>query len=137
MPSRTLWLLGAGLLSLAGAVFAAETRGQAEATVSGVNPNPVHLYRPQAAPLSAMAQLGKAIFFDASLSSSGARSCASCHSPDQAYGPPNDCPVMLGGAGIACGFCACVLRVCPLPATTRSSRRGTVLPSRHSRAAAR
>ncbi|MDA9433167.1 cytochrome-c peroxidase [Bradyrhizobium sp. CCBAU 51627] len=100
MPSRTLWLLGAGLLSLAGAVFAAETRGLAEATQSGVNPNPVQLYRPQAAPLSAMAQLGKAIFFDASLSSSGALSCASCHSPDHAYGPPNDGPVMLGGADL-------------------------------------
>jgi len=25
-------------------------------------------------------------------------SCASCHSPDHAYGPPNDGPVMLGGA---------------------------------------
>ncbi|HEX9214568.1 MAG TPA: cytochrome c peroxidase, partial [Bradyrhizobium sp.] len=98
MHSRTLWLLGAGLLSLAGAVFAVETQGLAEAIPSGLNPNPVHLYRPPVAPLSAMAQLGKAIFFDASLSSSGALSCASCHSPDHAYGPPNDGPVMLGGA---------------------------------------
>jgi cytochrome c peroxidase len=98
---RTLWLLGAGLLSLAGAVFAAETQGLAEAIQSGLNPNPVHLYRPPVEPLSAMAQLGKAIFFDASLSSSGARSCASCHRPDQAYGPPNDGPVMLGGAGLS------------------------------------
>jgi len=101
MHSRTLWLLGAGLLTLAGAVFAVETQGLAEATPSGVNPNPVHLYRPQIGPLSAMAQLGKAIFFDASLSSSGALSCASCHSPDQAYGPPNDGPVMLGGANLS------------------------------------
>ena len=98
MHSRTLWLLGAGLLSLAGAVFAVETQGLAEATPPGVNPNPVHLYRPPVEPLSAMAQLGKAIFFDSSLSSSGALSCASCHSPDHAYGPPNDRPVMLGGS---------------------------------------
>jgi len=48
--------------------LAVETRGLAEATPSGLNPNPVHLYRPPVAPLSAMAQLGKAIFFDASLS---------------------------------------------------------------------
>ncbi|WP_426408807.1 cytochrome-c peroxidase [Bradyrhizobium ganzhouense] len=101
MHSRTLWLLGAGLLSLAGAVLAVETQGLAEATPSGLNPNPVHLYRPPVAPLSAMAQLGKAIFFDASLSSSGALSCASCHSPDHAYGPPNDGPVMLGGADLS------------------------------------
>ncbi|RXH19083.1 cytochrome-c peroxidase [Bradyrhizobium guangzhouense] len=100
MHSRVLWLLGAGLLSLAGAVFAAETRGVAEATPSGLNPNPVHLYRPPVEPLSAMAQLGKAIFFDASLSSSGVLSCASCHSPDHAYGPPNDGSVMLGGADL-------------------------------------
>lgn len=101
MHSRTLWLLGAGLLSLAGAVFAVETQGLAEATPSGVNPNPVHLYRPPVEPLSAMARLGKAIFFDASLSSSGALSCASCHSPDHAYGPSNDGPVMLGGASLS------------------------------------
>ena len=44
-----------------------------------------------------MAQLGQLIFFDASLSSSGQLSCASCHSPADAYGPPNDGPVMLGG----------------------------------------
>lgn len=101
MNSRTLWLLGAGLLLLAGAVFAAETQGFAEATPSGLNPNPVHLYRPPVAPLSSMAQLGKEIFYDASLSSSGSLSCGSCHSPDHAYGPPNDGPVMLGGANLA------------------------------------
>lgn len=101
MHSRTLWLLGAGLLSLAGAVFAVETQGLAEATPSSINPNPIHLYRPPVEPLSAMAQLGKAIFFDSSLSSSGALSCASCHSPDHAYGPPNDGPVMLGGADLS------------------------------------
>jgi cytochrome c peroxidase len=44
-----------------------------------------------------MAQLGREIFFDASLSSSGQQSCASCHSPEHHYGPPNDGPVMLGG----------------------------------------
>jgi cytochrome c peroxidase len=69
-----------------------------EAQVSpGENPRPVRLIRPQAAPLSAMAQLGQQIFYDASLSSSGRLSCASCHSPDHHYGPPNDGPVMLGG----------------------------------------
>jgi cytochrome c peroxidase len=98
MNSRTLWLLGAGLLALAGVVFAAQTQGLAEANPAGTNPNPVHLRRPPTAPLSAMAQLGKEIFYDASLSSSGALSCASCHSPDHAYGPPNDGPVMLGGS---------------------------------------
>ena len=95
MNSRTSWLLGAGLLFAAGAVSAVETQGP------GANPNPVHLVRPRTAPLSAMAQLGQKIFFDASLSSSRALSCAFCHSPDHHYGPPNDGPVMLGGKNLS------------------------------------
>jgi cytochrome c peroxidase len=89
--SRMMWLLGAGL-SLAGAVLAADPQGSA-----GDNPHPIHLVRPPVAPLSAMAQLGRQIFYDTSLSSSGKLSCASCHSPEHAYGPPTDGPVMLGG----------------------------------------
>ena len=85
--------LGAGLL--AGAVFAAEPQ-----TLPGENPHPVHLIRRPVQPLSAMATLGRDVFFDTSLSSSGKIACASCHSPDHAYGPPNDGPVMLGGLGL-------------------------------------
>ncbi|HLG82443.1 MAG TPA: cytochrome c peroxidase [Bradyrhizobium sp.] len=96
MNSRTLWLLGAGLLCMAGAVSAVETQG-----LPGANSHPVHLMRPRTAPLSAMAQLGREIFYDASLSSSGALSCASCHSPEHHYGPPNDGPVMLGGPDLS------------------------------------
>jgi cytochrome c peroxidase len=51
-------------------------------------------------PLSAMAQLGKEIFFDRSLSGSGRMSCASCHSPDHAYGPPDGRPAQFGGIGM-------------------------------------
>jgi cytochrome c peroxidase len=94
MFNRTIvWFLGAGLM--AGAVFAAEPQ-----TVTGENPNPVRLIRPPARPLSFMATLGRDIFFDTSLSSSGKMACASCHSPEHAYGPPNDGPVMLGGAAM-------------------------------------
>jgi cytochrome c peroxidase len=56
-------------------------------------PNPA-IARAQAA------ELGRAIFFDASLSASGKMSCASCHSPAHAYGPPNDLAVQLGGPGL-------------------------------------
>jgi cytochrome c peroxidase len=87
------WLLGAGLM--AGAVFAAEPQ-----KLPGENPKPIHLIRPPVGPLSAMAKLGREIFFDASLSSSGKIACASCHSPEHAYGPPNDGPVMLGGPAL-------------------------------------
>lgn len=44
-----------------------------------------------------MADIGRLAFFDASLSASGRQSCASCHSPDHAYGPPNDLAVQPGG----------------------------------------
>ena len=64
----------------------------------GSNLHPVTLHRPPAGPLSAVAQVGRAIFFDRSLSASGRQSCASCHSPDHAYGPPDDADVALGGA---------------------------------------
>lgn len=47
--------------------------------------------------LSPAAELGKQLFFDPSLSASGRMSCASCHSPDHAYGPPNGLAVQLGG----------------------------------------
>jgi cytochrome c peroxidase len=65
--------------------------------LTGANPHPVHLVRPPAAALSAMAELGKQIFFDQRLSASGKLSCASCHSPAHAYGPPNALPAQFGG----------------------------------------
>jgi cytochrome c peroxidase len=48
-------------------------------------------------PLSLAARAGKQIFFDKSLSASKAMSCATCHDPEFAYGPPNDLAVQLGG----------------------------------------
>jgi cytochrome c peroxidase len=91
MFNRTIvWFLGAGLM--AGAVFAAEPKAS-----PGENPNPIHLIRPPVQPFSAMAKLGRELFFDTNLSSSGKIACASCHSPEHAYGPSNDASVMLGG----------------------------------------
>jgi len=53
---------------------------------------------PAAAPLSAKALLGEKIFADRNLSGSGRMSCASCHDPAFAHGPPNAAPVQVGGA---------------------------------------
>ncbi len=53
---------------------------------------------PPAAPLGLAAQVGKQMFFDKTLSGSGNMSCATCHDPHYAYGPPNDLAVQLGGA---------------------------------------
>lgn len=44
--------------------------------------------------------VGREIFFDARLSSSGKLSCASCHSAAYAYGPPNARSVQLGGRSL-------------------------------------
>lgn len=67
------------------------------ALAEGFNPEPVTLQRPARAPISAMAELGRAVFFDPSLSSSGKLACASCHEPASAYGPPGELPAALGG----------------------------------------
>ena len=110
---RRGWLrTGAGLLlaALVGTIAARPTSVQAGGEppprparlglAAGENPHPIRLVRPPAAPLSAMARLGRAIFFDPGLSSSGRLSCASCHSPQHAYGPPGAQPAMFGGPGL-------------------------------------
>jgi cytochrome c peroxidase len=51
---------------------------------------------PAASTLSQKAQLGQTIFFDKTLSSNKNMSCASCHDPAYAYGPPNSLSVQLG-----------------------------------------
>ncbi|HEX4568073.1 MAG TPA: cytochrome c peroxidase, partial [Vicinamibacterales bacterium] len=50
------------------------------------------------APTSPAASVGRALFFDRSLSASGRVSCATCHDPARAYGPPNDLAVQPGGS---------------------------------------
>ncbi len=47
--------------------------------------------------VAAMTEVGRALFFDASLSASGKIACASCHDATRAFGPPNDAPVQPGG----------------------------------------
>ena len=47
---------------------------------------------------SAMAAVGKELFFDRGLSASGKIACATCHDPARAFGPANDRPVQQGGA---------------------------------------
>jgi cytochrome c peroxidase len=106
--SSRRWLPGTALVGaivVAGAVWLAYHPAHAPAFIAdqlgeltGANPHPVTLLRPPVAPLSAMALLGKDLFYDKSLSASGQQSCASCHSPDHAYGPVNDVSVQLGGA---------------------------------------
>jgi cytochrome c peroxidase len=53
-----------------------------------------------AVPPGVLNALGRKVFFDASLSASGRMACATCHSPEHAYGPPNGLAVQLGGQGL-------------------------------------
>ena len=46
---------------------------------------------------AALKAAGEKIFFDASLSASGHVACATCHSPDHAFGPPNALAVQYAG----------------------------------------
>jgi cytochrome c peroxidase len=102
---RTVLLVSAGVVVLIAAalyVFIPSTPKPAWlrialAGLTGENPHPVKLVRPAELPLSALALLGKKIFFDANLSASGKQSCASCHSPARSYGPANADPVQPGG----------------------------------------
>jgi cytochrome c peroxidase len=49
------------------------------------------------ATVAEMTELGRALFVDPSLSASGQMSCATCHDPRFAFGPPDDRPTQLGG----------------------------------------
>lgn len=49
---------------------------------------------------AAMSLLGKQMFFDPSLSASGKMSCASCHSPEHAFGPADGLAVQAGGVDL-------------------------------------
>ena len=44
-----------------------------------------------------LTQLGRQLFFESALSANGKQSCASCHSPEHAYGPPDGKSAQLGG----------------------------------------
>ncbi len=48
----------------------------------------------------ALAALGRRIFFDTSLSASGRQSCATCHDPRYAYGPPPGKAIAFGGPNL-------------------------------------
>lgn len=66
------------------------------AAVDGLSPGP--LSRAEAnARAAALADLGKRMFFDPSLSASGKLACSSCHDPAHGFGPANALDVEIGG----------------------------------------
>src|SRR5258706_11286616 len=90
MPTLLLPVLVGCLLTLAaGNIAIAAQRGISRSSV----------YRQ----VSVLAELGRKLFFDPRLSSSGQLSCASCHDPAHAYGPPTARSVEAGGKGMRRG----------------------------------
>ncbi len=95
--------LAALLTTLAAAhlgTAAVAAAGVSSALRTGFNPHPVRLRKPPDGPLSVLARLGRGLFYDTRLSASGRMSCASCHVPADAYGPPGAASVMLGGPAL-------------------------------------
>jgi cytochrome c peroxidase len=73
---------------------------QGPSAPSGGGSGPSAPGMPSGSRLSLAAQVGQMVFFDQSLSGSGKMSCATCHDPGHAYGPPNDLAVQLGGTNL-------------------------------------
>ena len=83
LPAQVLGF--AGILALAGGWVRGETPFYAASFEKPPSPK-------------AMAAVGRALFFDTSLSASGKLACATCHDPTHAFGPAGDRSVERGGA---------------------------------------
>lgn len=71
----------------------------------GLSADPYTMQMRRQPDFAKMQRLGRTLFFDTALSASGEQSCASCHDPASAYGPPDGRPVQPGGRdGTALGF---------------------------------
>ena len=78
------------------ALCACEQEPRPERGFTGAQPAPGATLAPRD-PKPALAELGRLAFFDPSLSASGRVSCATCHNPAHAFGPPNDLAVQMAG----------------------------------------
>ncbi|HLN48497.1 MAG TPA: cytochrome c peroxidase [Steroidobacteraceae bacterium] len=72
--------------------------GEPGGAAGPATPTPFYANAFEKAPsAAAMTALGRAMFFDRSLSASGKMACATCHDPTSGYGPANDLAVQRGG----------------------------------------
>jgi cytochrome c peroxidase len=98
-PRKSLLLSAALVLSVAAAILLCDgIRQKTDAASPESATTPASNSSPPRVELSALAQLGRKMFFDPALSGSGQLSCASCHNPANAYAPANGLAVQLGGA---------------------------------------
>lgn len=93
MTDRKVTLIRPALLLLCGWLAVAIGVAAGHAAEPGAGLSRAEAYRLAAA----LTEIGRAMFSDPTLSSSGAMACASCHDPAHAFGPPNDRAVQLGG----------------------------------------
>lgn len=93
-PVTFTFLIGISAILLSGCGQQAETSKLTTPAYVGATYAPTLKTQPSVA---AMTALGRTMFLDPSLSASGKMSCATCHSPEHAFGPPNDLAVQLGG----------------------------------------
>ena len=94
MGRTQFWPLAAALSGICGLLLILAAGQPAGAADEG--PSRAEIYRQ----VGALAAIGRSMFFDRQLSGSGRLSCASCHDPRHAYGPPNALPVQPGGADL-------------------------------------
>jgi len=98
--SAVVAVLAVLAIGLAGACLPRAARAQAAASTQAMRDAAIRRwvrYPPVPEHLSAQAELGRRLFFDTALSASGKMSCASCHDPARAYGPPDGRAVQPGG----------------------------------------
>lgn len=84
------------------AATAASPAGNSTVAQSNGNDSVSYEHRPQTRAevfktFKNMTEVGEKMFMDPALSGSGKLACASCHSPNRAFGPPNGLSVQLGG----------------------------------------
>ncbi|ARP82668.1 cytochrome-c peroxidase [Bordetella genomosp. 8] len=96
---RKRFLAATGLLAMAAGVglAAGAGQGQGDAPAADAASAPWHNPVIRQKPLSLAAQVGQKLFFDHDMSGSRKISCATCHDPNFAYGPPNNLAAQLGG----------------------------------------
>ncbi|MDY7578007.1 cytochrome c peroxidase [Herbaspirillum sp. RTI4] len=86
-----------GLLACTTALAASTREGNTPAPARPAYLQATYLPLASQPSVKELTAMGRTLFFDASLSASGKQSCASCHSPAHAFGPPNNLDVQLGG----------------------------------------
>jgi cytochrome c peroxidase len=97
---RTLGLLLCALAAVAGLLVQAVVQACSDVVEPTGTDTHFPLVYGDRPTVQQLTDLGRQMFSDTSLSASGRQSCASCHDPKAAFGPPNRLLVQPGGPGM-------------------------------------